>query len=42
MVRRSVRTDGDWEAWTAFFLESVATSSEEAVRDTLTQVDVGK
>jgi Fic family protein len=28
-----VRTDGDWEGWTAFFLEGVATTAEEAVRD---------
>jgi Fic family protein len=25
-----VHADGDWEAWTAFFLEGVATSAEEA------------
>jgi Fic family protein len=28
-----VRTDGDWEGWTAFFLEGVATAADEAVRD---------
>jgi Fic family protein len=28
-----VRTDGDWEAWTAFFLEGVATTAEGAVGD---------
>jgi Fic family protein len=28
-----VRTDGDWEGWTAFFLEGVATIAEEAVGD---------
>jgi Fic family protein len=28
-----VRTDGDWEGWTAFFLEGVANTAEEAVRD---------
>jgi Fic family protein len=27
-----VRTEGDWEAWTAFFLEGVATIAEEAVQ----------
>lgn len=27
-----VRTDGDWEGWTAFFLEGVATIAEEAVQ----------
>ena len=27
----AVRTDGDWEAWTAFFLEGVATIADEAV-----------
>jgi Fic family protein len=27
-----VRTDGDWESWTAFFLEGVATIGEEAVQ----------
>lgn len=26
-----VRTEGDWEGWTAFFLEGVATIAEEAV-----------
>ena len=26
----AVRTDGDWEAWIAYFLEAVATISEEA------------
>ena len=28
----AVRIDGDWEGWTAFFLEGVATMAEEAVR----------
>lgn len=28
---RAVRTDGDWEAWTKFFLEGVATIAAEAV-----------
>jgi Fic family protein len=28
-----VRTDGDWEGWTAYFLEGVATVADEAVRD---------
>jgi Fic family protein len=27
-----VRTEGDWEGWTAFFLEGVATIAEEAVQ----------
>jgi len=27
----SVRTDGDWEAWTAFFLECVTEAAEDAV-----------
>lgn len=27
-----VRSDGDWEGWTAFFLEGVATTAEEAVQ----------
>jgi Fic family protein len=27
-----VRTEGDWEAWTAFFLEGVATIADEAVK----------
>jgi Fic family protein len=27
-----VRTDGDWEGWTAFFLEGVATIAEEAIQ----------
>lgn len=27
----AVRTDGDWEAWTAYFLEGVATIASEAV-----------
>lgn len=27
----AVRTDGDWEAWLAFFLDGVATIAEEAV-----------
>ena len=27
----AVRTDGDWEAWSAFFLEGVATIADEAV-----------
>jgi Fic family protein len=27
-----VRTDGDWEGWTVFFLEGVATIAEEAVQ----------
>jgi Fic family protein len=27
-----VRTDGDWEGWTTFFLEGVATIAEEAVQ----------
>jgi Fic family protein len=29
-----VRTEGDWEGWTAFFLEGVATIAEEAVQGT--------
>ena len=28
----SVRTEGDWEAWVAFFLEAVATAAQEAER----------
>lgn len=28
-----VRSDGDWEGWTAFFLEGVATAADEAVQD---------
>ena len=28
----AIRTDGDWEAWTAFFLEGVATTAEEALQ----------
>lgn len=28
-----VRTDGDWEGWTTFFLEGVATIADEAVED---------
>jgi Fic family protein len=31
-VLNRVRTEGDWEGWTAFFLEGVATISEEAVQ----------
>jgi Fic family protein len=31
-VLSRVRTDGDWEGWTAFFLEGVATIAEEAVQ----------
>jgi Fic family protein len=31
-VLNRVRTDGDWEGWTAFFLEGVATIAEEAVQ----------
>ena len=27
-----VRTEGDWEGWTAFFIEGVATIAEEAVQ----------
>jgi Fic family protein len=27
-----VRTEGDWEGWTAFFLEGVATIAEEGVQ----------
>jgi Fic family protein len=27
----AVRTDGDWEAWTDFFLDGVATTADEAV-----------
>ena len=31
-VLSRVRTDGDWEGWTAFFLEGVAITAEEAVQ----------
>jgi Fic family protein len=31
-ILNRVRTEGDWEGWTAFFLEGVATIAEEAVQ----------
>ena len=31
-ILNRIRTEGDWEGWTAFFLEGVATIAEEAVQ----------
>ena len=40
----SVRTDGDWEGWTDFFLDGVATIAEEAVTSAreLFAVEIGR
>jgi Fic family protein len=35
-----VRTDGNWEGWTAFFLRGVQLVAEEAIAGSLTVVEV--